>query len=767
MQFVEPPFSITLTFADGTTTAQACNARLWNLYRGTSVGPYVLQSALMALEKWLFAYAEGWPNELDALLVSILRRSSNAAMTAVVASVATAFPRVAAEAILVLLSSRESILLDRARLSVESQTGMLSGMLPFRDAEQRIYDAERKEANALPHRKHDLETAVANVQLGQHCARVEQLIDRHRQEMPPISEQTEEDRIWRLALHRMDLRQYTVASSPQGSTESPADAAGAEAGRQMIRLELREADPDVQQMADAAVSEYGAMNRRISLLMWGMKVFSREDEANYDPAHWRTRLQEALELPEDSESEDGFGPGRGGPEYIASVCIRDHFDELTPHEADWCIETVCHAVESQAGNWNEMARVQHYSMSGDRPSAWVLSIFVGKDLTDEQRHRVRAAICIAVLHPIDEVRVYATWGIGQNLWSSDRLLAIRCINVLATEAKTVHERWRAEMKRPFDRRVPHSQIEYEVGTAIRDEFYGDIDQDAYKALDVSNWIGSKANCGILRILCRAPNEPLAIDAFRRLAEVLVSWWDADDDQQSNRRRERSIDIEIALTSLFEQFVLNVTRQQGEVILEPVLNAMNRHPDKVAGILQGIIGFEDRTHSTAQFWHIWELFAAGTRRASWLGHIDGEHPNGGPVMAAVFLTNYWKDEVRHWRSLEGHAFRVHRLFESLPTSATVLDDYVRFLYHVGEQSLPAAFEHIGNRLKAGKPQDMLRKGNTVFMLETLLRRYVYGRPMELKRNRELREAVLYLLDVLVESGSSAAYRMRDDFVTPVA
>jgi hypothetical protein len=48
---------------------------------------------------------------------------------------------------------------------------------------------------------------------------------------------------------------------------------------------------------------------------------------------------------------------------------------------------------------------------------------------------------------------------------------------------------------------------------------------------------------------------------------------------------------------------------------------------------------------------------------------------------------------------------------------------------------------------------------------LLQRHVYGRPLELKQNRTLREAVLFLLDVLVEEGSSAAFRMRDDFVTP--
>jgi hypothetical protein len=108
-----------------------------------------------------------------------------------------------------------------------------------------------------------------------------------------------------------------------------------------------------------------------------------------------------------------------------------------------------------------------------------------------------------------------------------------------------------------------------------------------------------------------------------------------------------------------------------------------------------------------------------------------------------------------------------LFEDLPASSTVLGNYLQFLYHIGEQSLPEAFMRIAKRLQQGDPWQMLREGNTVFMLEVLLQRYVYGKPLELKRQGEIREAVLLLLDLLVENGSSAAFRMRDDFVTPVS
>ena len=82
-------------------------------------------------------------------------------------------------------------------------------------------------------------------------------------------------------------------------------------------------------------------------------------------------------------------------------------------------------------------------------------------------------------------------------------------------------------------------------------------------------------------------------------------------------------------------------------------------------------------------------------------------------------------------------------------------------------VPAAFVRIANALRRGDHANMLRESNTVFMLEALLQRHVYARPLELKRDPALREAILCVLDFLVESGSSAGFRMRDDFVTPAA
>ena len=72
---LEPAFEVELRFSNGSLKKQWCNGRLWNLYRGTSVGPYVLQSYLMALECWLLEVAKQMPDELDAIVLDLLAKS--------------------------------------------------------------------------------------------------------------------------------------------------------------------------------------------------------------------------------------------------------------------------------------------------------------------------------------------------------------------------------------------------------------------------------------------------------------------------------------------------------------------------------------------------------------------------------------------------------------------------------------------------------------------------------------------------------------------
>jgi hypothetical protein len=759
---VEPPSEIELRFVDGTSHKQWCSARLWNWHRGTSDGPEILKSMLMALERWLLEFAGAYPRGLDAVLLNILRGSESAAVTAVVASVATAFPHASGEALLVLLQSPTCIQLDRQRLAVESQApSKISSLMPSLRAEDKIYEAERKEMDEKPHRQSDLESAIANLQLGPLAARVHEILDKHRATMVPVPEQHDGDRAWRLAMHRMDLRQYDAAEAevPDVPSDEPAS--------RYVKLVPKEPEPDVKALVDTSAARFAAVNARLSLLMWGLQVFEGRESSIHDPAEWRPRLLEARSSDPSHSDNDGLGT-REGPGVVAAVCIRDHWQEMSNDQREWSVGFVCSEVGLRADLWDYRERMQVFGMAADRKCASVLPLLLGKSLTEPDISRVQQAFVAALTHAIDEVKWNATWGVANQLWSIDHGLTLRCVNALAVEASLVDDARRAEEKRPYKRRRQVDKIEGEAARTIRERFWKSsaIVAHAYEALDITEWFGSKANERILAILGRAPAEASAIAGFARTAQILVSWWDADKARRESRR-ERNYETENTFSRLLQSFLMKALPTAAETVLQPILDAIDRHPKEIHGLIQGLIVTEDSQPNTAQFWFIWNLFATKISRAKWIDQIDNEYSIGREIVSAIFLGPWWKQDVRHWKSLDGYAHHVHALFEELHPSSTSLHCYVRFLYHIGERSLPEAFIRVAQRLQLGASRQPIENTDTIFMLEVLLQRQVYGNPLKLKSERTLREAILFLLDTLVENGSSAAFRMRDDFVTPAS
>jgi hypothetical protein len=755
---LEPAWEVELTFADESTRKQWANFRLWGLYRGISVGPYTLQSMLMALESWLLEIAKQNPEKLDAVLMDILRRSDSAALAAVVASVGVAHPHASGEGLLVLLSVRDYVKMDRSRLAGEQQVSAIPGMFPTFRTDHQIYEEERKAANALPHHRHDLEAAIANLQLGPMASRVHAILDRHLAALPLTEQQNEDDRVWRLAIHRMDLRQYTVSDTP-GPELAGANPDGPSQG--YVRLDLKPPDADVQAMVDESAAQFAKFNARLSVLMWALQAFQREN-GKYDPSVWTAKLDEVRAM--DRETDDGDGT-RHAPGVLAAVCIRDHWDDMSATQQQWCVDVVCSEVMRHANQWNEFERMQRNSMAADRASAFVLGILLRKPLSDAQMQAVRKAFATALTHPIDEVRLYVTWSIDENFWAANHAIALRSVNAIATEAALIDDAWAAEKSREHEERRQIGEIIAESMLAVRARFWEDtaIPGHAYSTVDISDGFGADAIVRMLIILGRIPEDPLAIATFVRASKTLVGWWKSGDDRDS--RHDRNFHTESDVSQRLQEFLLRTSPDAAREVLAPVLDAIDRHSRELQQIMQGLTGIQDINPNTPQYWFLWGLFADAVKGAKWVPHLGNEHPAGSELLSAIFLTAFWKDNVRHWRFLDGYAHLVHALFESLLPTPIVLEDYIRFLYHIGEKSLPEAFVRLAKALRLGDTQAMLKSTNTVFLFEVLLQRHVYGRPLELKTDPGIRESVLFILDNLVEAGSSAAFRMRDDFVTP--
>jgi hypothetical protein len=413
-----------------------------------------------------------------------------------------------------------------------------------------------------------------------------------------------------------------------------------------------------------------------------------------------------------------------------------------------------------------MERVQMHAMASDRLCAYSLAGIVGKECAATVANLVKPAFVAALTHPVTEVRSHAVQGVADLLCGQNPTLAKQCIYALAAEGQELQTLLETEETKPYDGREPYEDLSRIAAESIRTSFWNCVfPKVSLIESDGRSWEADETNSQILAVWNQMPKDPEAIDAFASTARRLASEWTARHEHAASERN-RNYEADTKQGSLLEQFVMKVRRTEAEYILQPLLDSVPRAPRELYLFFLGVIGIEDREPNTDQFWFIWRLFAARIEKCEWLTDVDDRHAQGADLLLVIFLGTSWKNGVRHWKSLEGYAHLIDDLFERLPFSQESVDDYIRFLYHVGERSLPEAFIRIADRLKTSTVPSPLQRIDVVFRLEVLLRRYVYGKPFELKRNNKLRDAVLYLLDRLVEEGSAAGFKMRDDFVTPL-
>ena len=362
---IEPAFRLTLSVPGKGDAQQWANDRLWMAYRGTSVVPYVLQCALMALEKWLLELCENGV-VVERWLEELLVDSNNVMTTAVVASVCTAYPTACGDAALAVLSAREMFPMDIHR-KVNESSGVALFAFPNYHPMQKLYRSEREQSNALEHRNQDLEFLASKLQFTGKRQEVWDIIDTHRKGIPAPADRSEDDRIFLLALHRMDVRQWELGdpvSFPDNTSTSVEPEQPVQYG-----VRLKGMDDDLQNFVDEGADAQEQVAISLRLVNWGITEWGRRDEARDSPV-WGTAVAEAkklqqLETPATIFDDDAVG-------YVAALCIRDHWDELANQDREWCIDTVILAIESESDTNDYMVHVSNSPTKADRPAAYVL-----------------------------------------------------------------------------------------------------------------------------------------------------------------------------------------------------------------------------------------------------------------------------------------------------------------------------------------------------------------------------------------------------------
>lgn len=754
---LEPAQPITISIPNYGEVKQWANDRLWAAYRGTHVTPELLNCALMALETWLLELCDR-TDDVERWLLRILRESNNVMTTAVVASVCNAHPWHGGSAALALLTSREAVEMDRVRMSREPDAIPLAAF-PRSDPMGHFYDQERQHSNERGHRHHDIEALAWKLQVGGQRGQVWQIIDAHRAGIPDEDARTDEDRAWFLALHRMDIRNYE-AEVATPTLEDGKPKIGSDEGSTIL-LKSKEIDADVREFVDRGSGERWQFETSISLLDWGMQQWtSGPEQSNREP--WWVVLARARDIHGSERLEGPMGFANSGPGIVAAVCVRNHWEDLGADDRRWCLDTLMAEVERDSDDHTLVIQVTNNPMNADRYGAYVLPMLLAQHPGDTT---ILKAIGRALTHPSTQVSLWAAEGVSEYLGSEHNDVMMACAGVIAMQAN-LFEKHQNQGNRDDNQQLSiSSSAAQRVRDQVRETFVaGAINaEEEIAALDLTSWQGRFVAARLLAILRTVPDLALSQDFFVRAAQALATSW-ASKRQPWNGGRDYSFENDVI--DRLANIALTLPSDAALFLCKPFLDAVGRYPGEVETFVETLISREDtRSSHMTCFWDIWQAFADRILDAPWLPWLDSYHSSEMELVGKMLLGVPWKDGIRQWHRLDGHEYQIDEFVTGLPAISPIVAAYARYLYEVGEGSLPDAFLIVEDRLLAGDPSELLSGGSTVFYLESLLRRYVYGQPLRLKSNSMLQDAVLKILDQLVDAGSSAAYRMRDDFVTP--
>ena len=682
---LEPAAIVSVNVPESGIVKQWANGRLWQLYRGSSVGPESLKSALMALEQWLLAISTGDKVDLDSWLLFLLRESNNVAVPAVVASLCVAHPEKAMRAGLALLGCRELIWLDRQRMASEHMSSSLSSLIPTSIPEHLVYEAERKAANPLPHRHHDIESMAIKLQFSPVREEVWRLIDEHRAALPPLDSQNEGDRVWRLALHRMDVRGFrkvtTEADIPGPEAETQAEAGVAYYSPGMI-------EDDVKDVVDRATRDHAKLNRDLSLLNWGMAVWEGKPESAQQGQNWQAMLAAAKEREKSGEPTPEYC--EGGPGVIAAVCVRDHLRELEGDDRTFCLDVLIAEIDRHADTDDSSLTYARGIANADRCSAFAITRALAECEPAAPDTRIVTALAIALTHAIPEVRDYAIEGVGRNLDGGWRSFALRCATALAVQARLLEEAQESRRDWHEQRREIVSDVNVEVRKLIVEN--DRYDETELSRIELSSWAGQAATRSILRIFATWPDSDIARNFHSHVVAFLSETWKRK--RGSQRGQQRHYEFEHAATEDLARFVLRLERDEALALCSGFAPLVSEDSEDLARFLRDLIIAEDAHQDPTPFWNIWDYFRNSLRSAPWLPSSLTRSRFDSGLIRAMFLGVQWKADVGHWERLSNHAVDIESLARELPPSSTVVSAYCRFLYTIGLTPSPQCLR--GNR-----------------------------------------------------------------------
>ncbi|MFF2530284.1 ATP-binding protein [Brevibacillus sp. NPDC058079] len=744
---------VEIVLNDGTTVKQYCSQRLWNGYRGHSVVPYLLQSALMALENWLIAWAEiPEGNETLEWIYNYILRNSNSVMpTAVLISVATGFPNKLAKAAIPLMRVPELYSLDLTRTINERGGNEVNWFGVSRDPFSRFYAEERRTAALRPWRKESLETLITRLQFTEFREEVLRIIDELRSKVSC-------DEGWQFRFHRIDSRGWEPVADEEN-------------GR--IIFTSGALEPHLEEVQQKFEAEQTITNRFMQLYLWSDKVLKNEVLEREYYANWRDALKEVKELLEilvKGEVNDLSRMHAGAVIKAASIFIRDHSKEMNEDDLAWCFKLICEAVLSYADTKNMIT--DSLDHNGSAAAASVLPFFMDFAERDEEKFFVKKMIAISLTHSDETVKVAAADGIKRHLWLRDPVFAEKCIIGVIKYARLESENFTTRRNRAWEGYDIEEKYSDDQDEAWLENFREQLARGEVTTDLESISFRSHSPWCILNSCFMIPNGSTDHSHVILLSRILTLIFEAEESERKYRYDEsEKIELPYELPSKFAEmfagYFLSISEKNPTMFIEILRSGCDIAPEFMSSLLLYVEYFTEKMGNKKLYWGLWKQLSDKVQdialRIAHKQDRDFRHDEKTKLIRDMLhadvpwqKVDYEKQDIALGKDL------ILGFVNNAGINPDVFGAMASLLYHFPTVFLEPGLHILSKHQRHIGGTQLLCRVNTPFYLERCIQRYLLiDNPTPV--SEEMHQSCWILLDAIIETASSEAYYLREHLI----
>lgn len=744
---------ITIELNDGSRVHQYISGRLWVAYRGHSVVPELLQSALMALENWLVDTVENSKQETISWIYDYILRQSNSVMpTAVLASVATGYPDKVGKAAFPLLKNNEFYSLELSRTVSELSYGKLNwhgGIL--RDEFSELYQQERKTATERSWRQESLETLIVKFQFKQELRDEALRIVDHLKISSPSHEPA------RFLLHRIDSRGWTPKVDEENNR---------------IIFEASQLEDDLKEIQQNSQLEGQINNRFSTLFLWSHQVFSKENLNREYYSSWQEALAEAKTLwsmieSGEVEANELRRSYIGGLIKSAAVFIRDFSENLSEGDIGWCIERVIPTLLSNIDSEDHMITADITDYDGAAACANVLPILFDYTSEKEERFFIKELIVKALTHNNDNVRHHAADGVREHLWSRDPEFAQMCIIGTIEYAHFDKQKFRKEYRHSYyteDREAIRSAL-----LAKKDEFRASFAQSLIIPSVQPISLDTHSAWHILSPCLMIPDGSREPEHIEFYSQMLAMFYASEQKDYSDRDDMNHLNYKVTtkFSERFAKYLFSLHECDFSDYIIQLNEGCNAAPDFVKHL---VLYFAVKTENRQQevvYWKLWGKLS-DTMRTIAIDTAHKEQDRYGRDKRTSLLRSIlkadmpWKKVNEDVQLVESGKTQLINFCRDTAINPDVFEALTKLMYYFPNLFFDQGIHILALHQKAESSLRLLSGVNTTFYLEGSIQRFLQHEQTG-SLPRKIHGSCLMLLNAVVETGSAQAYSLREHLI----